>query len=128
MDCGKEAVEYIFKVVEADTELMIQHLDLIFKWFTLRICERENTPTLIRLLEMMALCLEKLTGESGVRVHEAEPHQLRLPPYSLSTQFPTIDLNHYSHLYHCHRVRDMPPSLPCRQRATTFCLTSKQPS
>lgn len=94
MDCGNAAIELIHEVVQKGDELFIEHLDLIFKWFTLRLGEREMTPTLVRMLEVLGGCLENLhargyelldlnehTHTVRVRVERGEqvPHRGWLP-------------------------------------------------
>mmetsp|Transcript_12561 Transcript_12561/g.29555 ORF Transcript_12561/g.29555 Transcript_12561/m.29555 type:complete len:951 (-) Transcript_12561:69-2921(-) len=55
MECGNAGIELIHAAVaEGDPpDLFIGHLDLIFKWMTLRMCEKESTPTLVRMLEVL---------------------------------------------------------------------------
>jgi hypothetical protein len=45
-------LELIHEVVMCGDEIFISHLDLLFKWFSLRMCERESVPTLVRILEV----------------------------------------------------------------------------
>jgi len=57
MDCGNKALELIYEAVVSGSDLFLGHLDLIFKWLSLRLCEREIVPTLVRLLEVLASLL-----------------------------------------------------------------------
>ena len=80
MDCGDEALELIFEVVQHGDDIFIGHLDLLFKWFTLRLCERECTPTLLRLLDVISGIVENLIARGyELRDFEANiiiPHVL----------------------------------------------------
>jgi hypothetical protein len=60
MDCGNNGIEIIYEVIQHNDDLFIDHLDLIFKWFTLRLSEREMMPTLVRMLEVISICLQNL--------------------------------------------------------------------
>ena len=55
MDCGAKGLELLAEVVTEGGDLFLEHLDLMLKWFTLRLCEKESTPTLIRMLEVLLL-------------------------------------------------------------------------
>jgi hypothetical protein len=62
MDCGNKGLEHIHDAVSKGGDLFLGHLDLILKWLTLRMCEREMVPTLVRLLEVLASMLDNLKG------------------------------------------------------------------
>ena len=62
MDCGAEALELIADAVTHGDDLFLGHLDLLFKWFTLRLCERESSATLARLLEVLTMVVDNLVA------------------------------------------------------------------
>lgn len=71
MDCGNGGIEVIHDVIQHNDDLFIDHLDLIFKWFTLRLSEREMVPTLVRMLEVINVMLENLHGR-GYELYDFE--------------------------------------------------------
>jgi hypothetical protein len=60
MGCGDAGIEVIYEVIQHCDDLLIDHLDLIFKWFSLRLSERNMTPTLVRMLEVISLYVLRL--------------------------------------------------------------------
>ena len=51
--------------------LVLAHLDLVFKWLTLRLCERESVPVLKRLLAFTAALFKHLVAR-GYALSDAE--------------------------------------------------------
>lgn len=58
-------------VTEGGDDLLVAHLDLIFKWMSLRLCEKENPGTLARLLEVLEALFVKLQA-TGYELADAE--------------------------------------------------------
>ena len=61
MECAEPGLDILCKLVGDDMcmDLVVGHLDLIFKWLTLRLCERESVKALQRMLVM---CKDLLTN------------------------------------------------------------------
>ena len=66
MECADKGLDILAGLLadptDAGMELLVGHLDLVFKWLTLRLCERESVKSLNKMLEVMAEMLTKVSG------------------------------------------------------------------
>ncbi|CAM9113078.1 unnamed protein product [Choristocarpus tenellus] len=61
MECGAGGVELLSKALNHQPEAFLDSLDLIFKWVSLRLCEKENVKAMGQLLELLTSVFQALT-------------------------------------------------------------------
>lgn len=76
MECGSDGVALLSGALEADSDSYMDHLDLIFKWFSLRLCEKENVQALQALLDLLVATLEEATVSKKVALSDQEAEVL----------------------------------------------------
>jgi len=73
-DCGLPGIDLLERSLDADPDAFVDHLDLIFKWFSLRLAERENVQALQAMLNLMVRLFDMLRGIEGYQLLDFEAH------------------------------------------------------
>lgn len=70
-ECGTPGVELLSCALKDQRVSFIDQLDLVFKWISLRLCEKENVKAMGQVLLCLLLCVQ--------RVHTYLYQQQRIP-------------------------------------------------
>ncbi|CAM9514386.1 unnamed protein product [Chrysoparadoxa australica] len=77
MECGNDGMVVLASALEENPATFMESLDLVFKWFSLRLCEKGNVQALQKLLALIEVVLE--TGQAeGITMSDYEA-ELLLP-------------------------------------------------
>ncbi len=67
-----EGISLLSKALAQDERSFIDHLDLVLRWITIRLHEKENVKVLQALLDLLVSILEMVKGHNGLTEHEVE--------------------------------------------------------
>lgn len=61
MECGLEGIAMLENMLVTSNEAYMDNLDLVLKWMTLRLCEKENVQAFAKLLDLLIHTFESVS-------------------------------------------------------------------